>query len=166
MKKKRVLKKGRYVITRRGSVVINLSKRLYKDLKPLSKKIEIVGSIRREEPEPVDVDIVLIPKNKQKIVDYLKTRGKYMQGGEKRVSFKIKGIKVEIYYADAKSWGAMLMAYTGPFGSNIGLRTLAKRKGLLLNQYGLFHNGKYIEGKTEKSIYNALGKNYKVPKLR
>ena len=166
MEKRRVLKKGRYVITRKGSIVISLSKKLCSDLKPLCKKIEIAGSIRRKELSPVDIDIVLIPKDKQKIFDYLKTKGKYLQGGEKRVTFRIQGVKVEIYYADSKNWGAMLMAYTGPFGSNIGLRSIAKRKGLLLNQYGLFCNGKYVVGKTEKSVYNALGKKYKSPKLR
>ena len=167
MKKRRVFKKGRYIITRKGSIVINLSKKLYKSLKPFSEKIKIVGSIRRKNPEPVDVDIVLIPKDKQKIINYLNTQGKYLRGGEKMITFKIQGIRAEIYYADSKNWGAMLMAYTGLFGSNIGLRTLAKRKGFLLNQYGLFScNGEYIAGKTEKSIYKALGKKYKVPRLR
>ena len=154
-------------MTRKGPVVIALSKKLYAGLKPLCKKIEIAGSIRREEQKPVDIDIVLIPKDKQKIVDYLKTKGKYLQGGGKRVSFKIQGIKTEIYFAEPKSWGAMLMAYTGPSGSAIGLRVIAKKKGYLLNQYGLFNKtGKCIAGKTEKSVYNALGKKWKQPRLR
>ena len=58
------------------------------------------------------------------------------------------------------------MTYTGPAGYNIGLRTVAKKKGLLLNQYGLFKNKKHIAGKTERSIYTALGKKYKIPELR
>ncbi len=166
MIKKRVLKKGKYVVTREGSIVINLSKKLCKSLKPLSKKIEIAGSIRRKVKTPVDIDIVLIPKAKQKIIDHLKTKGTYMQGGEKRITFKIQGVKVEIYYTDSKSWGAMLMTYTGPSGYNIGLRSLTKKRGLLLNQYGLFQNGKHIAGKTEKSIYTTLDKKYKSPELR
>ena len=165
-KKRVVFKKGRYNVTRQGSFVISLSKKLFKGLKPLSKKIAIAGSIRRKEKNPVDIDIVLIPKNKQKIVDYLGTKGKYLQGGDKRVSFRIQGVKTEIYYADQENWGAMLMAYTGPAGSSIGLRVLAKRKGYLLNQYGLFHNRRRIAGKTEKSIYKALNKKYKSPELR
>ena len=62
----------------------------------------------------------------------------------------------------------MLLSYTGPFGAEIGYRVIARKKGMLLNQYGLFDRktGKYIAGKTEAEIYKALGKNYKEPELR
>jgi len=163
---RRVFKKGRYVLTRKGSFVIALSKKIYFLLKPLSKRIEIAGSIRRKSKAPVDVDIVLIAKNKDEIVQKLSELGKYVSGGEKRSTFKIQGVKVEIAYANNENWGAMLMAYTGPSGANIGLRIIAKRKGLLLNQYGLFKGKRHIAGRTEKSIYEALGKKYKVPEER
>jgi len=167
IKKRVVFKKGKYVVTRKGSVVLRLSKEIYNLLKPLSKRIAIAGSIRRKEKNPVDIDIVLIPKDRQKIVDCLKNKGKYIQGGDKRITFRIRGIKTEIYYATPENWGAMLMTYTGPFGLNISFRTMAKRKGYLLNQYGLFsRGGKFMAGKTEKSIYEALGKKYKSPRLR
>ena len=168
IKKRVVFKKGRYVTTRKGSFVINLSKKIYSGLKPLSKRIIIAGSIRRKNPKPIDIDIMLIPKSTQKIIEYLKTKGKFMQGGEKRSTFKIQGVKVEIYYTTAKNWGASLMSYTGPPGSNIGLRIIARKKGYLLNQYGLFNrkNKRFIVGTTEKSIYKALGKKYKSPSLR
>ncbi len=168
IKKRVVFKKGRYVTTRQGQFVINLSKKIYNELKPLSKRIKIAGSIRRNNPKPVDIDIVLIPKNRQNIVEYLKTKGKFIQGGDKRSTFKIQGVKVEIYYTTPGSWGAALMSYTGPSGSSIGLRILARKKGYLLNQYGLFNkkDKRFITGKTEKSIYNALGKKYKAPGLR
>lgn len=167
MKKRVVLKKGRYVVTRKGRIVLNLAEKLRKELKPFSKKIEVAGSIRRKEQNPVDIDIVLIPKNKEKILNLLNKKGRYLQGGEKRSAFKLKGIKVELYYAAKDNWGAFLLTYTGPSGYNIGLRTIAKQKGLLLNQYGLFHrNGKLIASRTEREIYKALGKKYKLPWLR
>lgn len=169
MKKvKVVFKKGRYVKTRAGEEVIQIGRAIYNGLRPLTHKQEIVGSIRRKSPSPVDVDIVVIPKSKKKIIKHLNKKGKYLQGGDKRVSFNIKGVKVEIYFATKKSWGAHLLTYTGPFQSNIGLRSLAKRKNYLLNQYGLFNkkNKKYIAGKTEESIYKVLGKKWKEPELR
>ena len=51
------------------------------------------------------------------------------------------------------------MAATGPARYNIRKRFLVKRKGLKLNQYGLFNakSGEYLAGKTEKDIYNYLG---------
>jgi len=161
-----VFKKGKFVKTRVGKEVLKIANNIYKSLKPLTYRQEIVGSIRRKQKNPIDIDIVLIPKSKNKIVEHLKNKGKYLQGGEKRVSFKIKGVKAELYFANNKSWGAHLMTYTGPFQYNIGLRMKAKNKGLLLNQYGLFKNKKQIAGSTELSIYKALGKHYKEPELR
>ncbi|MEK6757948.1 MAG: hypothetical protein AABX88_02355, partial [Nanoarchaeota archaeon] len=165
MNRKRVVfKKGRYVTTMEGDFVIKLSKKIYDLLKPFSKKIMIAGSIRRENLNPVDIDIVLIPKDKkplrgcssntlkginavashnistspntnprsdlhsapntkqvrtladavashkEKIIEILGKKGKFMQGGEKRSAFKIEGVKVEIYYTNEKSWGATLLA--------------------------------------------------------
>jgi DNA polymerase (family 10) len=143
--------------------VLKLSKNLVRWLRPFSKKIEIAGSIRRNEKKPRDIDVVLIPKDKEKILDFLKTKGRFVSGGEKKVYFRINGIKVELYYTNEKSWGATLLAYSSRLGSAIGLRMVAKRKGYKLNQYGLFRKGKFVAGKTEESIYRALGRKYKEP---
>jgi len=163
MKSRLVFKKGRIFFARHPSHVIAISKKVLRWLKPLSKKIEIAGSIRRREKTPFDIDIVLIPKDKNKIIEFLKTKGRFLQGGDKKASFKIKGVRVELYFTTPESWGATLLSYTGPFGSAIGLRILARKKGLLLNQYGLFNRKtkKFVFGKTEKEIYEALGKRYK-----
>ena len=74
MKTRRVLKKGRIVFTRRGNVVLGLANRIAKLIKPYCRRIEIVGSIRRKEKNPVDIDIVLIPKDREKLENFLKTR--------------------------------------------------------------------------------------------
>jgi DNA polymerase (family 10) len=166
MKTKVVFKKGRYVKTREGKEVIKIARSISRGLKALTYRQEIVGSIRRKLPAPVDVDIVVIAKSREKVVRYLSGKGKYLQGGDKRASFNIKGVKVEVYFAHKKSWGAHLISYTGPFEYSIGLRMMAKRKGYLLNQYGLFKNKKYIAGETEESIYKVFGKKWKEPSLR
>lgn len=166
MEKRRVLKKGKYILTRKGSFVIKLSEKIASQLKPFSKRIKIVGSIRRKEKNPVDIDIVLVPKNKEKIKELLFKEGKVVENGEKQFSVRIKGVKVELYFTSSDDWGAALMSYTGPLGYAIGLRIKAKKRGLKLNQYGLFKNNKKIAGKTEREIYNALGKKYKLPKDR
>ena len=168
-KKRRVLKKGKIVITRKGDFVLALAKKIVLWLKPYCRRIEVVGSIRRKEKNPVDIDIVLIPKtekHKDKILDFLKNKGKFVQGGEKESTFKIQGVKVELYYPVLESWGASLLAYTGSSGASIGLRVLAKKKGFKLNQHGLFKQNKMIAGKTETEIYKKLGKKYKLPEKR
>jgi len=146
-----------------GKFILNLSKKLKIQLKPFCKKIEIAGSIRRKDKNPKDIDIVLIPKNKEKIMEILERKGRFVFGGEKKDTFKIQGVKVELYFTNFKSWGATLLAFSSEKGSAIGLRKVAKRKGLHLNQYGLYKKGKLIAGKTEKEIYKALERPYKQP---
>jgi DNA polymerase (family X) len=148
------------------SGVLKLSEELLKKLKPFSKKIQIVGSIRREEKNPIDIDIVLIPKDKEKLETYLKKQGIFMQGGEHESTWKIKKTKVELYYTIPEEWGATLLAYSGEKASNIGLRKIAKNKGFKLNNHGLFKGNKKIAGKTEREIYKALERPYKEPKNR
>ena len=166
IKKRRVLKKGRYVVTREGSFVLKLADRIIKQLKPYCRRIQLVGSIRRKEKNPIDVDIVIIPKNKEKIKQILIKKGKVIENGEKQFAVKINGVKVELYFVSAEDWGSALIAYTGSSGYSIGLRIRAKKRGLKLNQYGLFRGNKKIAGKTEKQVYEALGKEFKTPEQR
>ena len=167
MKERRVLKKGKLIATRQGGVVIHLANEIVKLIKPFCSKVKIVGSIRRKEKNPVDIDIALIPKSgrdKEGIEELLKKKGRFIQGGEKRATFRVKGVKVELYYTNNEEWGANLLAYSSEFGAGIGLRMVAKRKGMKLSQHGLFSkSGKRIAGKTEREVYHALGRNYKEP---
>lgn len=149
-----------------GEFVANLAKKIIKELRPFSKKIKIVGSIGRHEKEHVDIDIVLIPKNRKKLEEFMKTRGKFLQGGEYESTWKVEGVQTELYYTSEKEWGAELLAYSSKKGSAIGLRVIAKKKGFHLTQHGLFKGKKRIAGKTEKEIYLALGKKWKKPEKR
>jgi len=169
MKQRRVLKKGKVVVTRKGNVVLHLANSILKKIKPFCSRIQLVGSIRRKVKNPVDIDIALIPKSekdKDKIEEILKKEGKFVQGGEKRATFRIKGVKTELYYTNKEEWGATLLAYSSEFGAGIGLRMVAKRKGFKLSQHGLFRGNKRIVGKTEEEIYHALGRPWKPPEDR
>ena len=143
--------------------VKHLAEKIIKILKPLSKKIQVAGSIRRHEKNPKDIDIVLIPKDQKKLEVFLSKKGKKIQGGEKESTWKIEGVKIELYYTNSEEWGATLLAYSSTKGASIGLRIIARAKGFKLNQHGLFRKGKRVAGKTEKDIYHALGRAYKKP---
>ena len=147
--------------------VLRLSKRIEKELEPFSKRVEVVGSIKRGEVHPGDIDIVLIPKDRKRLEEHLKTLGRFLSGGEHESTWEIKGVKVEFYYTNEEEWGAETLSYTGSKGYNIGLRLIAKRKGMKLTQHGLFNSkGKRIAGRTEREIYLHLKKKYKEPKKR
>src|SRR3989304_8718015 len=137
-KVRRIIKKGHIVSTRKGSFVLTLSKKVVSWIRPYSRRIEIVGSIRRKERNPADIDIVLIPKNEQakdKIEALMEKKGKRILGGEKKAYFKIQGVEVEFYYTIPEEWGAALLAYSSEFGAGIGLRVVAKKTGFKLNQH-------------------------------
>jgi bifunctional non-homologous end joining protein LigD len=157
----RIKKKGRIVTTRTPEEIRRLAKRLEKALKKHSVRITVAGSIRRSKT-PVDIDIVVIPKDKKKVKQELKKLGARIHAeGDQEILSRLKGIPVDIFFSGKDEFGAQLMTRTGPAGANISNRALAKKKGLLLNQHGLFKGKKKIAGKTEAEIYHALGKTYR-----
>ncbi|MDD5700029.1 MAG: hypothetical protein PHH00_02435 [Candidatus Nanoarchaeia archaeon] len=152
----------------RGSKVLALSKKLIAELKPFCSRIEIAGSIRRRVKNPGDIDIVLIAKgkkHKQLIREKMSKEGKFLQGGSYEMFFRIHGIDVDLFFTIPNEWGAALLAYSGKKGANIGLRLVAMRKRLKLTNHGLFvrKTGERIAGKTEREIYESLGRKYKEP---
>ena len=152
--------------SKRGKHVLNLAKRIIKQLKPFIRRIQVAGSIRRKELNPRDIDLVLIPKDKEKIRQFLGKKGRFVQGGEKKARFRIEGVKVELYYTIPEEWGAALLAYSSRKGAGIGLRIVARTKGFKLSQHGLFRKGKRVAGKTEQEIYKSLGRPWKSPEKR
>lgn len=152
----------------RSQKILNLASQLIKQLKPYSKKINIAGSIRRGSKTPGDIDIVLIPKDKTKLHQFMSKKGKFIQGGEQESTWTIQDIRTELYYTIPEEYGATLLSYSSKKGSEIGLRVIAKKQGFKLNSHGLYNakTGKLIAGKTEHAIYKALGRPYKAPKDR
>lgn len=80
-----------------------------------------------------------------------------------------------------ESWGAAMMYFTGSKEHNVALRERARKKGLTLNEYGLFPEddpdrtleppqkrgvAPVCEGDTEEGIYAALGVPIVPPELR
>lgn len=164
---KRVLKKGKVHTTKSGGEVRQQAYRILRDIKRWSSRAEIAGSIRREQPNPVDIDIVVVPKDEGKIRDYIRKHAtKIYADGSRKLSAKINGIKTDIVFAKRDEFGAALLTFTGPFGANIQKRALAKQKGWLLNEKGLFDERGRRLASTEREIYNRLGRSYRPPSLR
>ena len=134
---------------------LKIAEEVKTDLIKQGLQAEIAGSLRRKEYSSHDIDIVcgdpkLSPET-QKIYRFTKI-----------------GENVDLYIANPLHFGAMLLTYTGPKGSNIGLRMKAKSMGMKLNQYGLYDwkTGRLLASKTEKEILSKLRHPYKEPYLR
>lgn len=134
------------------------------------EKVEYAGSLRRGKETIGDVDIVVVGGEElvEKIVKYPGI-DKVIAKGPTKVSFILKNmLECDVRIVADESFGSALCYFTGSKEHNIALREIALKKGLILNEYGLFKKGskKPIAGKTENEIYKALGMQYIPPELR
>ncbi len=139
------------------------------------ERVDIVGSARRKKETVGDFDMLVITKHSQPVMDWFVQMDEVVQvhaQGDTKASVRIKsGVDVDIRVVPKESYGAALLYFTGSKAHNVALRQLAIKKGLKLNEYGLFRmkgekEEKMIAGDTEESIYNALGLAYIEPEMR
>jgi len=78
------------------------------------------------------------------------------------------GFQADLRLVPRESLGAALQYFTGSKPHNIALRDRAIRRGLKLNEYGLFRNedGQPIAGASEEEVYRALDLAFVPPELR
>ncbi|MEA3344218.1 MAG: helix-hairpin-helix domain-containing protein, partial [Patescibacteria group bacterium] len=160
--------KGRFFL---AEILRNL-KEVENNLKQLKEvqKISIAGSIRRRKETIGDIDILVVSRNPKKIMDFFVSQQgvvKIWGKGLKKSSVRMKdGFDIDIRVVPEKSYGSAMQYFTGSKEHNIALRRIALNKGLKLNEYGVFKNDKYIAGKTEESVYKALGLQWIYPEIR
>ena len=89
-------------------------------------------------------------------------------GKEKATIIMKNGIQADARVFNDNEFGAGLLYFTGDKQHNIWLRKIAIKKGLKLNEYGLFDNktNRRIAGASEKEIYNLLGVKFLPPEKR
>lgn len=134
------------------------------------KKIEIAGSLRRKKESIRDFDFVILTDNPEKVIEKI-TKMSFVKdiiakGKEKLTIITKQDRQADFRFFNKEEYGAGLLYFTGDKGHNIWLRTIAIKKGLKLNEYGLFKNEKRIAGKTEEEIYDKLGLQYISPEKR
>jgi DNA polymerase (family 10) len=136
---------------------------------PYVRRAEICGSIRRGVELVHDCDIVAVAYHETAAaaaMEALAGMGEKIRAGKKLSSVYVDGVQVDLWLVPDESWGAALMFATGSPALNIRQRQLARRRGLVLSQYGLFHDGHAIAGATEQEVYAALGLAYLEPAER
>lgn len=140
------------------------------------KKAVIAGSIRRMKEVVGDADLlatVSSSKTAKEVMAYfinMPEVAHVYSCGPTRSSVKLKNyIDCDLRVVPEKSFGAALQYFTGSKDHNIELRKIAIKKGLKLNEYGLFkikNQKSKIKINEEKDIYEALGLQYIEPELR
>lgn len=145
---------------------MNLEKaiKIFDTLKEIDKNFFLAGSARRGKKEDLhDLDVVYVgPK-----IPNIPGQAAFVSGKD-IVRFTLMGESVDIYRTDPESFGAMMMFLTGPQEFNIITRGMAKRKGMVLNQKGIYdrETKQLIASRSEADMFKALGIPYKEPTLR
>jgi DNA polymerase (family 10) len=76
------------------------------------------------------------------------------------------GLQVDLRVVSPESYGAALHYFTGSKAHNIAVRKLGQAAGLKINEYGVFERGRRVAGRTEASVYQAVGLPFIPPELR
>ncbi len=145
---------------------------IYEKLKNLKEveKIAVCGSLRRMKETIGDVDLLVVSKKPQKVMDFFVSLPQVVKiwgKGKTKSSVRMKeGFDVDLRIVPKGSFGAALQYFTGSKEHNIALRKIALSKGLKLSEYGLFKGSKKIAGEKEEDIYEALGLDWIEPELR
>lgn len=153
-------------------VILPRARAIYGLLKAMGEveKISVAGSLRRMKETIGDVDILVVSGKAQAVMDVFtrmpgieKIWGK---GGTKSSIRLAEGFDVDLRVVPKSAYGAALQYFTGSKEHNIRLRMIAMEAGMKLNEYGLFKEGKLLEGTREEDIYRHLGLQWIPPELR
>jgi DNA polymerase (family X) len=133
-------------------------------------RVEIAGSIRRRRETVGDADLLAIARKAAPVIEAftrLPQVTRVLGQGDTKGSVKLEsGLQVDLRVVPEESFGAALLYFTGSKSHNVSLRQIAIKKGLKLNEYGLFRGNRSIAGRTEADIYERLGLAAIPPELR
>ena len=137
---------------------------------PKVEQIELAGSLRRRRETVRDIDILVVASDEAAVTDAFvsfEDVDEIIVQGPTKSSIRLKkGIQVDLRVLPPESFGAGLQYFTGSKDHNIKLRSIAIKKKLRLNEYGLFKGEKSIAGYDEVEIYKTLGLDFIPPELR
>jgi DNA polymerase (family 10) len=136
------------------------------------ERIDYAGSLRRMVETIGDVDLLVASDDPVPVMDAFTGIGvveRVLAKGDAKSSVLTRqGLQVDLRVVPAEAWGAAMIYFTGSKPHNIRIREMAVRKGLKLNEYGLFDakSGTLIVARTEQEVYERLGLPWIPPTLR
>ncbi len=137
---------------------------------PGTKNTTFAGSLRRMKETIGDIDILTSTKDGGKVIDEfvkLPFVTEVLASGDTKGSVIIEnGTQVDLRVVDKDSYGAALLYFTGSKAHNVKLRTMAVKRGLSINEYGIYRGEKKLAGRTEKELYEFLGLPLFPPEIR
>lgn len=170
-----LLKKGRERMDL--ATAIAAANELIKGLKdkiPDLKQISACGSLRRMKETVRDIDILAVSESAKAVMDAFaglpQVKDVTAKGDTKSSIITREGAQVDLRVVEPNCFGAALLYFTGSKNFNIKIRQMALKKGLKINEYGVFAvkggRQRYLGGKTENEVFKAAGLAYIEPELR
>lgn len=156
--------------------IIDYMKKSCRDM----KKIEYAGSLRRMKETIGDIDILVVSTKPKKVMEcfakYPHCENVIAQGPTKTSIILDVGVQVDLRVLEEKSFGAAWHYFTGSKDHNVALRDYAKKRGMKVNEYGVFKlvkkrgqkepEEKYLAGKTEEEVYKIFKMSMIPPEIR
>ncbi len=138
---------------------------------PGVERAAVAGSIRRRKETVKDIDVVVAapePAAAMELVPALPGVEAVLGQGPTKTSVKLtNGMNMDVRAVKPEEFAAALHHFTGSKEHHVGLRGLAKDKGLKINEYGIETTaGERLTLADEEAIYRALGLAYIEPELR
>lgn len=134
------------------------------------KAIAVAGSYRRLKETVGDLDILVTCDDPAAAMDRFVTFphvARIIARGSTKTSVVTRSdIQADMRVVPEESFGAALQYFTGSQAHSVALRGMAIRKGLKLNEYGVFRDDERIAGRTEEEVYAALDLPWIPPELR
>jgi len=163
--------KGRILLGKALPLAEKVIAELKNSVSSYIEKISPAGSLRRGKETIGDIDILVSSSNSSPIMDaftnFSFVKGVLAKGKTKSSVLTNDGLQIDLRVVSPDSFGAALQYFTGSKSHNINLRERAIRKGLKINEYGVFtQKGEKLAGKNEEDVYASLSLPLIPPELR
>lgn len=134
------------------------------------RDVMIAGSFRRRADTVGDLDILATVQRDADVMDRFAAWDRFervLSRGLRKSSAVLRtGLQVDLRVFAPDEAGAALLYFTGAKAHNIAIRRLGLKRGLKINEYGVFRGEERVGGSTEEEIYALLGLPFIVPELR
>jgi DNA polymerase (family X) len=135
-----------------------------------AQRVEVCGSLRRRKEIVRDIDLLVSSTDWNNVSDLFKSMPQIeeviVEGPTKTSCRLVSGIEADLRVVGPESFASALVYFTGSKEHNVKLRGMAKKKGLKLNEYGLFKDEEALLCGDEASVYRWLDLPFIPPELR
>lgn len=141
---------------------------------PAVQRAEVAGSYRRGKTTLGDLDFVVASTDYKATMEAFTSMTnvkEVLSKGDGQATVElINGMTCDLRLVEPKAFGAMLLHFTGSIDHNIALRQRALKRGLRINEHGVFksddEDAQPLAFEHERDVYQALDLPWIAPEMR